>query len=144
MQASFHRLLSLKSNFKRSSLKLHRKCLLNKFVSQLLLIVLFCFLKYISITDSLMPYTQLCQYPTVTYKKLKSNIYSMSTNIHFSSWYDVKPIVWKEIFFSDSWRERRGGREEGEMCWRQSNLSSFQTVINENEILQFIKYTKLS
>ena len=35
--------------------------------------------------------------------------YSVSTNVRLSSWYDVKPIVCKRIFFLDFCRERRAG-----------------------------------
>ena len=52
--------------------------------------------------------------------------YSVSTNVRLSSWYDVKPIVCKRIFFGLlSWQKSEGGSEK--RC-EEGNLSCFQTV----------------
>ena len=48
----------------------------------------------------------------------------------------------KDIYFLESCREKRGGGG-GEICEHGEAIFN-QNVINENKILQFLKFTKLS
>ena len=70
----------------------------------------------------------------------QANYLFIPTNFRLSSWYDVKPIVCKRIFFGFLSREKSGGGSE-ERCDEGKVIYHAFKLRLMNEILQFILYT---